>query len=81
VISGPYTKGSVKNGKKEVSSRSRSDEITMHWYRVLTFAKCTTIIIAELAVTSGLGSSLNRWIWNGYGYAMVLDRDGFGLAL
>jgi hypothetical protein len=26
---------------------------------VLTFAKCTTIIIAVLAVTSGLGSSLD----------------------
>jgi hypothetical protein len=34
------------------------DEITMCGYRALTFAKCTTIMITELAVTSGLGSSL-----------------------
>jgi hypothetical protein len=36
----------------------RSDEITTHWYRVLSFAKCTNIMIAEVAVISGLGSSL-----------------------
>jgi hypothetical protein len=47
------------HGKKEVSSRLASDEITTHGYRVLTFAKCTTIMIAELAVTSGLGSSFD----------------------
>jgi hypothetical protein len=34
------------------------DEITMRGYMALTFAKCTTITIAELAVTSGLGSTL-----------------------
>jgi hypothetical protein len=27
-------------------------------YKVLTSAKCTTVMIAELVVTSGLGSSL-----------------------
>jgi hypothetical protein len=44
-----------KNGKEEVlSSRLASDEITTRGYGVLTFAKCTTIMIAELAVTSGL---------------------------
>jgi hypothetical protein len=59
VVSGPYTKGSVKNGKKEVSSRLRSNEITTRGYSVLTFAKCTTIMIVELAVTSGLGSSFD----------------------
>jgi hypothetical protein len=42
--------------KKRFSSRPISDEITMREYRVLTFAKCTTIMIAELAVTSGMGS-------------------------
>jgi hypothetical protein len=35
------------------------DEITMRGYMVLTFVKCTTIMIAELAVTSGLGSSFD----------------------
>jgi hypothetical protein len=40
-------------------SRLASDEITTCGYRVLTFAKCTTIMIAELAVTSGLGSSFD----------------------
>jgi hypothetical protein len=44
--------------KKRFPSRSISDEITMHGYMALTFAKCTTIMIAELVVTSGLGSSL-----------------------
>jgi hypothetical protein len=37
---------------------STGDEITTRGYMVLTFAKCITIQIAELAVTSGLGSSL-----------------------
>jgi hypothetical protein len=41
------------------SSRLASDEITAHGYRVLTFAKCTTIMIAELAVISSLGSSFD----------------------
>jgi hypothetical protein len=45
--------------KRRFSSRPISDEITTNGYRVLTFVKCTTIIIAELAVTSGLGSSLD----------------------
>jgi hypothetical protein len=35
------------------------NEITMRGYRALTFVKCTTIIIAELVVTSGLGSFLD----------------------
>jgi hypothetical protein len=34
------------------------DEITMRGYRELTSAECTTIMIAELVVTSSLGSSL-----------------------
>jgi hypothetical protein len=57
VLSRPYTKGSVKNGKKEVLWSPTGDEITMRGYRVLTSAECTTIMIAELAVTNGLGSS------------------------
>jgi hypothetical protein len=44
--------------KMRFSSRMCSDEITTRGYRALTFAKCTTIMIAELAVTSGLGFSL-----------------------
>jgi hypothetical protein len=40
-------------------SRLASDKITTRGYRVLTFAKCTTIIIVELAITSGLGSSFD----------------------
>jgi hypothetical protein len=40
-------------------SRLASDEITTRGYRVLNFAKCTTIMIAELAVTSGLGTSFD----------------------
>jgi hypothetical protein len=45
------------------------DEITMCGYRALTFAKYRTIMIAELAVPSGLGSSLEQrvWVWNGFG--------------
>jgi hypothetical protein len=39
-------------------SRSVSDEITMCGYRVLTSIECTTIMIVELAVISGLGFSL-----------------------
>jgi hypothetical protein len=43
---------------RRFSSHSASDEITMRGYMTLTFEKCTTIMIAELAVTSGLGSSI-----------------------
>jgi hypothetical protein len=43
--------------KMRFSSRLASDEITTRGYRVLTFAKCTTMMIAKLTVTSGLGSS------------------------
>jgi hypothetical protein len=45
--------------KRRLSSRLASDEITTHGYRALTFAKCTTIMIVELAVTSGLKSYLD----------------------
>jgi hypothetical protein len=45
--------------KRRFSNRPISDEITTRGYRVLTFAKCTTIMIAELAVTTGLGFSLD----------------------
>jgi hypothetical protein len=42
-------------------------------------------MIVELAVTSGLGSSLEYmglgWFWYSYGYGMVMDQDDFGLAL
>jgi hypothetical protein len=43
--------------KRRFSSHLYSDEITTHGYRALTFAKCTTIMIAKLAVTIGMGSS------------------------
>jgi hypothetical protein len=59
MISVPYTKGSVILEKEGFYSRLASDEITTHEYRVLTFTKYTTIMIAELAVTSGLGSSFD----------------------
>jgi hypothetical protein len=49
-----------KNGKKGgFSSHLASDEITTRGYRALTFGKCTTIMIAELAVTSDMRSSLD----------------------
>jgi hypothetical protein len=41
------------------SSRLVSDEITTRRYKVLTFAKCITIMIVVLAVTSGLESSFD----------------------
>jgi hypothetical protein len=40
-------------------SRLASDEITTRGYRVLTSAECTTVMIVEPAVTSGLGSSID----------------------
>jgi hypothetical protein len=55
-------------------SRLASDEITTRGYRVLTFAKYTMIMIAELAVTSGLGSSFDQMVWFG------CEWIGFGLA-
>jgi hypothetical protein len=56
MISGLYTKG-VKNEKRRFSSWLASDEINTRGYKVLTFAKCTTIMIVELIVMSGLESS------------------------
>jgi hypothetical protein len=35
------------------------NEITTHGYRILCFAKCTTVMIVVLVVTSGLGSSFD----------------------
>jgi hypothetical protein len=48
--------------KRRFSSRLASDEIPTHGYMALTFAKCTTIMITELAVTSSLGSSLDYMV-------------------
>jgi hypothetical protein len=42
-----------------LSSHLASDEITTCGYRVLTFAKCITIMIVVLAVTSDVGSSFD----------------------
>jgi hypothetical protein len=66
VISGSYTKISIKNRKMRFSCHLVSDEITTRGYKTVTFAKCTPIMIAELAVTRGLGSSLDWmvWVWN-----------------
>jgi hypothetical protein len=50
---------SVIMAKGGFYSRLASDEITTRGYMVLTFVKCTTIMIAELAVTSGMGSSFD----------------------
>jgi hypothetical protein len=36
-----------------------SDEITTRGYRILTFAKCTTVMIAMLTVISDLRSSFD----------------------
>jgi hypothetical protein len=54
--------------KRSFSSRLASDEITTRGHRVLTFAKCTTIMIAMLAVTGGLGSSFDFMVWMGMGW-------------
>jgi hypothetical protein len=51
--------------KRRFYSHPISDEITTRGYRALTFEKCTTIMIAELAVTSGLGSSFDKMVWMG----------------
>jgi hypothetical protein len=66
VISGPYTKASVRMAKGGFYSHLASDEITTRGYNVLTFSKYTTIMIAALAVTSGLGSFLARWCGMGW---------------
>jgi hypothetical protein len=47
-----------RHSNMEVLYSPKSDEITTRGYRVLTSTECTTIMIAELMVTSGLGSSL-----------------------
>jgi hypothetical protein len=55
-------------------SYSHHSKVTTRRYRVLTFAKCTTIMIAKFAVTSGLGSSFDKMVWFGW------EWIGFGLA-
>jgi hypothetical protein len=45
--------------ERRFSSHLGSDEITTHGYRAPTIAKCTTIVIVELAITSRLGSILD----------------------
>jgi hypothetical protein len=35
----------------------KGDQISTRGYKVLTFTECTIIMIAELTVMSGLGSS------------------------
>jgi hypothetical protein len=68
------------------------EEITTHGYSTLTFAKWTTIIIAEgygygmVWIWNGCGYGmvmvmLMEWFWYGYLYGMVFDRDDFGIAL
>jgi hypothetical protein len=44
------------------SSHFANDEITACGYRALTFAKSTTIVIAELTVMSGQGSSQDELV-------------------
>jgi hypothetical protein len=51
--------------KRRFSSCLASDEITTHGYRVLTFAKSTTIMVAELTVMSGRDPLKISWIWHG----------------
>jgi hypothetical protein len=48
-----------RHGNMEVFESPKGEEITTRGYGVLTSAECTTIMIVELAVTSGLGSSLD----------------------
>jgi hypothetical protein len=45
--------------KRRFSSLLFSDEITTHGSRILIFAKYTIMMIAELAVRSGLRSSFD----------------------
>jgi hypothetical protein len=49
------------------------DKITTHGYSILTSVEHTTIMIVELVVISGLGSSLEYRVW--FGNGMV----GYGL--
>jgi hypothetical protein len=43
-----------RHGNMKVFYSPKGGEITTHGYRVLTSAECTTIVIVELAVTSGM---------------------------
>jgi hypothetical protein len=63
--------------KSRFSSCPYNDEITTCGDRVLTFAKCTTIMVVELAVTSGLGSSLDWMVgmWDGLNGSGVDHMD------
>jgi hypothetical protein len=47
------------------------DEITMRGQRILTFAKCTTIMIAKLTVTSGPDPLSIRWVLDEIGLVSV----------
>jgi hypothetical protein len=72
VISGPYTKGSVRMVKRRFSSHLDSDDITTHGYRAPTFVKCTTVMTVVLMVARSLGSSRDL---------LCLGVEWFGLVL
>jgi hypothetical protein len=57
------------------SSHIASDEITTHGYRVLTFAKCTTIMIVVLAAWDPFLTRWYGWEWDGFGIACVEPYD------
>jgi hypothetical protein len=65
--------------KRRFSSHLACDEITTRGYRAPTFAKCTTIMIVVLTVTSGLGSSQDLLVlgvvWFGFGLACMESYD------
>jgi hypothetical protein len=61
------------NQTKELATWSL--KITTRGYKFLTFTKSTTIMIAELTVMSGLGSSRDYLVlgveWIGYGFGLA----------
>jgi hypothetical protein len=60
--------------KRRFSNCLGSDEITTHGYRVLTFAKCTTIMIIELTVKTVWDPLEIRWFWEWYSFGWFWCR-------
>jgi hypothetical protein len=58
--------------KRRFSSRLARDEITTRGYRVLTFAKCTTVVtIMHGYEQTGILSRLVGMGWNWYGFGLA----------
>jgi hypothetical protein len=61
-----HQRKSKESQKGGFYSHLARDEITTRGNRALTIAKCTTVMIAVLMITSSLGTSFDYMVWFGW---------------